>query len=163
MQIIGVKAGGFRTSLPSKTVGRAFRLIWKSRFHDDRTMALTNSMSVQRFRTARRDKLSFQKTNEYFHKYCLCLPKEITNSMRLFNGQVMYLEQKENRCVLRPEMRNQDDHRIKINEAVTRRINGKTYTVTRFTIPNRVAKALRIDKGDTVDVYEGRDGIVMRF
>ena len=163
MQIIGVKAGGFRTRLPSKTVGRAFRLIWKSRFHDDRTMALTNSMSVQRFRTARRDKLSFQKTNEYFHKYCLCLPKEITNSMRLFNGQVMYLQHDGNQCVLRPEMRSEGDLKIKINEAVTRRINGKTYTVTRFTLPNKMVETIGIDKGDTVDVYESRDGIVMRF
>ena len=120
-------------------------------------------MSVQRFRTARRDKLSFEKTNEYSHKYCLCLSKEITNSMRLFNGQVMYLAQDGNRCVLRPEMRSEGDLKIKINEAVTRRINGKTYTVTRFTLPNKIVGAIGIDKGDIVDVYEGRDGIVMRF
>ena len=126
-------------------------------------MSLINTMRVQRFRTGRRDKLSFQKTSEYFHKFCLCLPKEVSNSMRLFNGQAMYIEHDGTKCIMRPEMRNTTDYRVKINEAVTRRINGKTYTVTRFTIPNKIASALNIDKGDTVDVYDDHDGIVLLF
>ena len=126
-------------------------------------MRWTNSMSVQRFRTRPRDTLRLHKTGEYFHKYCLCLPKDVTNSMRLFNGQAMYIERDGNQCIMRPEMRNEDDHMIKIHEVVTRRINGKTYTVTRFTIPHKIVSALKIDKGDTVDVYESRDGIVMQF
>ena len=126
-------------------------------------MRWTNSMSVQRFRTRQRDKLHLHKTGEYFHKYCLCLPKEVTTSMRLFNGQTMYIERDGDQCVMRPEMRSENDHKINIHEVVTRRINGKTYTVTRFTIPRKIVSALKIGKGDTVDVYEGRDGIVMQF
>ena len=74
--------------------------------------------------------------------------------MRLFNGQAMYIERDGDQCIMRPKMRSEDDHKVNIHEVVTRRINGRTYTVTRFTIPRKIVSALKIDKGDTVDVYE---------
>ena len=126
-------------------------------------MRWTNGMSVQRFKVKRRGELNLRPTGEYFYKHCLCLPKDVTNSMRLANGQTMYIEHDGRQCVMRTERTSQDDYEVRINEIVTKRVNGRTYTVTRFIIPTRLVSLLKIDKGDTVKVFESRDGITMQF
>ena len=120
-------------------------------------------MSVQRFKVKKRGELNLRTTGEYFFKHCLYLPKDVTNSMRLASGQTMYIKHDGRQCVMRTERMSQDDYEVRINEIVTKRVNGRAYTVTRFIIPTRLISLLNIDKGDTVKVFESRDGIVMQF
>ena len=53
--------------------------------------------------------------------------------------------------------------RARLNENVTRRNNGKIYTATRFVLPQGLVAILNVDKGDTVEIYESRDGIRLTF
>lgn len=89
-------------------------------------------MRIQMSKVRKRGELSLHPTDEYFCKYCLCLPKDVTNSMRLTSGQVMYIEHDGNQCVMRTERNSQNDCKVKINEIVTKRINGRAYTITRL-------------------------------
>lgn len=64
---------------------------------------------------------------------------------------------------MRTERRNEGNYEVRLNENVTRRNNGRTYTATRFVLLHGLASILNVDKGDTVDVYESRDGIKLTF
>ena len=126
-------------------------------------MSLVNEIRVQKFKVKSRGEVSLRPAGGFFYKYCLHIPKDIVNEMQLRNGQMMYIEHSGNTYTVRTERRNEGDYEVKLNEIVTRWYNGKAYTATRFGLPAGLASILNVDKGDTVDVYESRDGIRLAF
>lgn len=75
----------------------------------------------------------------YFHKFCINLPKEITNDRQLHDGQMLYLQHAGSACILRTEQTNEGDYEVKLTEYVTRRYNGNTYTVMKIALPKELA------------------------
>ena len=126
-------------------------------------MSLVKEIRVQKFKNKRRGELSLRQAGGFFYKFCLYIPKDIVNEMQLRNGQPMYVEHTGNVCTMRTQRRNGGDYEVRLNENVTRRNNGKIYTATRFVLPQGLVAILNVDKGDTVEIYESRDGIRLTF
>ena len=81
-------------------------------------MSLISERRVQEVKVKRRGGASLKPADGHFHKFCLNLPKHITNDMQLNDGQTLYLEHAGTRCTLRTRRKNEGDYEVAITEHV---------------------------------------------
>ena len=52
---------------------------------------------------------------------------------------------------------------VTLSETVTRKYNGRTYTIIKFVIPRALANKLKVYKGKEVELHLRGDRIIMLF
>ena len=129
-------------------------------------MSMTNdyTVKIQECKVKATGDLSMKPSGTHFYKFHMNLPKYMSNALGLAGGDRMYISRTDDDVYALSRKRlDNDDVLVTLSETVTRKYNGRTYTVTKFVIPRMLANRLKVYKGKEVDLHLRGDRIIMLF
>ena len=92
------------------------------------------------------------------------LPKYMSGALGLAGGDRMFMSRTDDDVyVLSRKRLDSDDVSVTLSETVTRKYNGRTYTIIKFVIPRALANRLKVYKGKEVELHLRGDRIIMLF
>ena len=116
--------------------------VTKMRISDDCTVM------IQEIRVKAADGVSLRPSGKYFYKFCLGMPKYVSNGLGLSGGGRVYLSMQNDKTHTMTRDRISDGGtQVALNESVTKRYNGRTYTTVKFVLPSTLANRLNVYKG----------------
>ena len=122
------------------------------------------TVRVQESKVRAAGELSLRPSNRYFYKFHLCIPKHISNWMELSGSDRVYISKHATKIYTMAKAKtNEDDMQVTLSETVTRRYNGRVYTILKFVIPRELANRLNVYKGKEVEMRQQGDRIAMLF
>ena len=85
-------------------------------------------------------------------------------ALGLAGGDRMFMSRTDDDVyVLSRKRLDNDDVSVTLSETVTRKYNGRTYTIIKFVIPRALATKLKVYKGKEVELHLRGDRIIMLF
>ena len=108
--------------------------------------------------------LNMKPSGTHFYKFHMNLPKYMSNALGLAGGDRMFMSRTDDDVyALSRERLDNDDVSVTLSETVTRKYNGRTYTIIKFVIPRALATKLNVYKGKEVELHLRGDRITMLF
>ena len=129
-------------------------------------MSITNdyTVKIQECKVKATGDLSMKPSGTYFYKFHMNLPKYMSNALGLAGGDRMYISRADDDiCALSRKWRGDSDTPVTLSETVTRKYNGRTYTIIKFVIPKALADKLNVYKGKEVELHRRGNSIIMFF
>ncbi len=129
-------------------------------------MSITNdyTVKIQECKVKATGDLSMKPSGTYFYKFHMNLPKYMSNALGLAGGDRMYISRTDDDiCALSRKWRGDSDTPVTLSETVTRKYNGRTYTIIKFVIPKALADKLNVYKGKEVELHRRGNSIIMFF
>ena len=129
-------------------------------------MSITNdyTVKIQECKVKATGDLSMKPSGTYFYKFHMNLPKYMSNALELAGGDRMYISRTDDDiCALSRKWRGDSDTPVTLSETVTRKYNGRTYTIIKFVIPKALADKLNVYKGKEVELHRRGNSIIMFF
>ena len=100
----------------------------------------------------------------HFYKFYMNLPKYMSNALGLAGGDRMYISRTDDDvCALSKKWHGDSDIPVTLSESVTRRYNGREYTIIRFVLPKELANSLKAYRGKEVELHLRGNSIIMFF
>ena len=108
--------------------------------------------------------LSMRPSGTYFYKFHMNIPKYVSNALGLAGGDRMYISRTDDDVyALSRKWHGDSDIPVTLSETVTRKYNGRTYTIIKFVIPKELANRLKVYKGKEVELHLRGNSIIMFF
>ena len=129
-------------------------------------MSITNdyTVKIQECKVKATGDLNMRPSGTYFYKFHMNLPKYMSNALGLAGGDRMYISRTDDDVyALSKKWHGDSDIPVTLSETVTRKYNGRTYTVIKFVIPRMLANRLKVYKGKEVELHLRGDSIIMFF
>ena len=129
-------------------------------------MSITNdyTVKIQECKVKATGDLNMKPSGTHFYKFYMNLPKYMSNALGLAGGDRMYISRTDDDvCALSRKRLDNDDVLVTLSETVTRKYNGRTYTVIKFVIPRMLANSLKAYRGKEVELHLRGDSIIMFF
>ena len=129
-------------------------------------MGITNdyTVKIQECKIKATGDLNMKPSGTYFYKFHMNLPKYMSNALGLAGGDRMYISRTDDDVYALSRKRlDNDDVLVTLSETVTRKYNGRTYTIIKFVIPRELANRLKVYKGKEVELHLRGDSIIMFF
>ena len=122
------------------------------------------TVKIQECKVKAAGDLSMRPSGTHFYKFHMNLPKYMSNALGLAGGDRMYISRTDDDvCALSRKWHGDSDIPVTLSETVTRKYNGRTYTIIKFVIPRALANRLKVYKGKEVELHLRGDHIVMFF
>ena len=122
------------------------------------------TVKIQECKVKATGDLSMRPSGTHFYKFHMNLPKYMSNALGLAGGDRMFMSRTGDDVYALSRKRLDDgDFPVTLSENVTRRYNGKTYTIIKFVIPRALATKLKVCKGKEVELHLRGDRIIMLF
>ena len=122
------------------------------------------TVKIQECKVKATGDLSMRPSGTYFYKFYMNLPKYVSNALGLAGGDRMYISRTDDDvCALSRKRLGDGDFPVTLSESVTRRYNGREYTITRFVLPKELANSLKAYRGKEVEMHLRGDSIIMFF
>ena len=99
------------------------------------------TVKIQECKVKATGDLSMKPSGTHFYKFYMNLPKCMSNAPGLSGGERMYLSRTDDDvCALSRKWHGDSDIPVTLSESVTRRYNGREYTIIRFVLPKEACK-----------------------
>ena len=122
------------------------------------------TVKIQECKVKATGDLSMRPSGTHFYKFHMNLPKYMSGALGLAGGDRMFMSRTDDDVYVLSRKRLGDgDFPVTLSESVTRRYNGREYTITRFVLPKELANSLKAYRGKEVDLHLRGDHIVMFF
>ena len=122
------------------------------------------TVKIQECKVKATGDLSMRPSGTYFYKFHMNIPKYVSNALGLAGGDRMYISRTDDDvCALSKKWRGDSDIPVTLSETVTRKYNGRTYTIIKFVIPKAFADRLKVYKGKEVELHLRGNSIIMFF
>ena len=122
------------------------------------------TVKIQECKVKATGDLNMKPSGTHFYKFYMNLPKYMSNALGLAGGDRMYLSRTDDDvCALSRKRLDDNDVSVTLSETVTRKYNGRTYTIIKFVIPRALANRLKVYKGKEVELHLKGDRIAMFF
>ena len=113
-------------------------------------MSMTNdyTVKIQECKVKATGDLNMKPSGTHFYKFYMNLPKYMSNALGLAGGDRMYISRTDDDvCALSRKWHGDSDIPVTLSESVTRRYNGREYTIIRFVLPKELANSLKAYRG----------------
>ena len=128
------------------------------------SMANDYTVKIQECKVKATGDLNMKPSGTYFYKFHMNLPKYMSNALGLAGGDRMYISRTDDDVyALSKKWHGDSDIPVTLSETVTRKYNGRTYTIIKFVIPRELANRLKVYKGKEVELHLRGDSIIMLF
>ena len=122
------------------------------------------TVKIQECKVKATGDLNMKPSGTHFYKFYMNLPKYMSNALGLAGGDRMYISRTDDDvCALSRKWHGDSDIPVTLSESVTRRYNGREYTIIRFVLPKELANSLKAYRGKEVELHLRGDHIVMFF
>ena len=122
------------------------------------------TVKIQECKVKATGDLRMKPSGTYFYKFHMNLPKYMSNALGLAGGDRMYISRTDDDVYALSRKWNGDsDVPVTLSETVTRKYNGRTYTIIKFVIPRALANRLKVYKGKEVELHLRGNSIIMFF
>ena len=122
------------------------------------------TVKIQECKVKATGDLSMRPSGTHFYKFHMNLPKYMSNALGLAGGDRMFMSRTDDDVYALSRKRlDNDDVLVTLSETVTRKYNGRTYTIIKFVIPRALATKLKVYKGKEVELHLRGDRIIMLF
>ena len=129
-------------------------------------MSMTNdyTVKIQECKVKATGDLNMRPSGTYFYKFHMNIPKYMSNALGLAGGDRMYISRTDDDVyALSRKWHGDSDIPVTLSETVTRKYNGRTYTIIKFVIPKELANRLKVYKGKEVELHLRGNSIIMFF
>ena len=122
------------------------------------------TVKIQECKVRATGDLSMRPSGTYFYKFHMNIPKYMSNALGLAGGDRMYISRTDDDVyALSKKWHGDSDIPVTLSETVTRKYNGRTYTIIKFVIPKELANRLKVYKGKEVELHLRGNSIIMFF
>ena len=122
------------------------------------------TVKIQECKVKATGDLSMRPSGTHFYKFHMNIPKYMSNALGLAGGDRMYISRTDDDVyALSKKWHGDSDIPVTLSETVTRKYNGRTYTIIKFVIPKELANRLKVYKGKEVELHLRGDSIIMFF
>ena len=122
------------------------------------------TVKIQECKVKATGDLSMRPSGTYFYKFHMNIPKYMSNALGLAGGDRMYISRTDDDVyALSRKWHGDSDIPVTLSETVTRKYNGRTYTIIKFVIPKALADRLKVYKGKEVELHLRGNSIIMFF
>ena len=122
------------------------------------------TVKIQECKVKATGDLSMRPSGTYFYKFHMNIPKYMSNALGLAGGDRMYISRTDDDVyALSKKWHGDSDIPVTLSETVTRKYNGRTYTIIKFVIPKELANRLKVYKGKEVELHLRGNSIIMFF
>ena len=122
------------------------------------------TVKIQECKVKATGDLSMRPSGTHFYKFHMNLPKYMSGALGLAGGDRMFMSRTDDDVyVLSRKRLDSDDVSVTLSETVTRKYNGRTYTIIKFVIPKELANRLKVYKGKEVELHLRGNSIIMFF
>ena len=129
-------------------------------------MSMTNdyTVKIQECKVKAAGDLNMKPSGTHFYKFHMNIPKYMSNALGLAGGDRMYISRTDDDVyALSRKWHGDSDIPVTLSETVTRKYNGRTYTIIKFVIPKELANRLKVYKGKEVELHLRGNSIIMFF
>ena len=122
------------------------------------------TVKIQECKVKATGDLNMKSSGTHFYKFYMNLPKYMSNALGLAGGDRMYISRTDDDvCALSKKWHGDSDIPVTLSESVTRRYNGREYTIIRFVLPKELANSLKAYRGKEVELHLRGNSIIMFF